>query len=165
MQVRNRSPVAQLVQFSLGAANLARLPGPGQQQQQADASSSDAAAAGPLTASRSLRVPLSASLAVDRTSMLSSTCWQPLGAHIDPGIVLLGQLERCRCRVAPDATHTLRMAVLFAEPGLYQLHVCDVLATAAAAGQQQLEQEQGEADWVAAGRVYVNVQRLNVLCL
>ena len=181
VQVVNRSPAAQLVQFSIGAANLAS----GLPLGAAGFGASDQPPGAPSGTKPSPRAPLDLSGGPLRP--LPSGSQQPQaqfaaggGGGVDAGVVLLGQLERIRCRLAPSsqqqqqqgppapsAVHTQCMAVLFSTPGLYQLYVYDVLAAPEATCQQQQQQGGNAAaqDWVSAGGrpVYVNVQRLNVL--
>lgn len=179
----NRSLATQLVQFSVGAANLASGLPPGAAGFGASDLSPGLACGSKggqhlQGAATTTRAFLDLSGGPPR-SPSSGNQQQPrfTAGGIDLGVVLLGQLEHIRCRLAPStkqqqqglpasaaAVHTQCMAVLFSNPGLYQLYVYDVLAAPEAPGWQQ-DGNSAAGDWVAArGRpVYANVQRLIVL--
>ncbi len=134
VEVHNTSQAAQLVEFSLGAANLASTCGRRGSQGGVDPH------------------PLSPSPARSGGSQA-----QHRAPSVDAGVLLLGQLGRIRCRVEPGGSHAHALSAVFTLPGIYYLHTGDVLSATA-------HQRGSDENWASAKKVYASVDRLCVAC-
>lgn len=82
---------------------------------------------------------------------------------IDPGVAMVGAVRNVHVVLQPRSTVRQELALMFVQPGLYQLYVYDVAVVPEGADAGLWAGRPGQAP--QPQRVYASVDRLHVLCL